>query len=1290
MPQRPSSPPKLPLQGGQNSALEAPDRVSKLHPTNRDHPTASANCRRQTTHGDKMASRDFEILYKETRLNLEPASQSSIVQIRVAPQSAYGRSSSNRSGASADDEKGYRSKNLAAASSIYYRKHNSSPRGFLWRVLDSGTVLSLRVADVCKQQKESDAPLILNLRFPTALRPSCIGFADLEDYDALCVYVVDHANQLWSITLRPEHFRKRAATDGGLGDACKSYSPPGFGFKHPHRLAVVNPDQLIITMHDGGILKFDRNKTHDSYGSPWKETIYNVAGWGQSLRGLVPFQRNPTIRYDKINMELTAAASTAVTTMGHSDTAFLFTVCLDHRLRVWDVRTGQILYTGDILNTKRDPQEVGKWTVDPSQGNLIRIVDNSRGQCLVVTYSPVGAGEFKFWKVKANDQGSIHVADCFPGTHLIPPSPSSLDVWTLADFAVTQQADGPELWTMWKNNTSYRVHRLQVQPRNSSAPFDDGWKAVYIENTVPTVRTSGPWNPTDSAEKWLDLIFFPGRFSRSTLETALAMYEKGLGTYKETSSKATRSIAESICCVLGSTTTLDRGSSGGADYDQFRNTSETQWMRFWRLLLELDKQRGEALSLVFDPVEGMIWVACADLVSAVRQCSDLDRVYHNLQTPEKKNEDVAALVSAGLTFVDSFSDSMYQLSKAALRDELYEDSARSDSERMQLFLDRAGFWPSVTDEDCAQVIDTLGQNYQMVTARLYEDLFDLITATSEANSQELREPFTAFGRKVVVRAVQETIELHWQILFSQLILLVHMEFDIESEEASPLHSRFEVGAVYQRLIDALRRLEHLRWMAKTELSISASKSGGSGSSSPSLTKRSQDDNNSITALEGLTGHLFGLPESNNMPLLSSITDLVLDLCAPSSTTVLHTWLLQCWLLKQGRPDLALELNPFADQDPFSTYVQGRVFLALRDHDTAAFYFRKAAIGLSISIKHLDRHSAGLLDDTEWNLLNSGLPNYYAHIVSLYDRQKAYSYVMEFSRLALQFVQAGGNSADETAADIKTEMLSRLFIASTAISHFEEAHSALLAMDNEALQKSYLRKLVEKMCETGQSAELISLPFSGLQTKVDDILSEKCRSIRDVLAGVPYHQILYAWRISHNDYRGGAAVLLDRLQKLRRAGEGDKVDAGAGVDDALDTQVTRQYLLLINALSCVAPQEAYILEDVVPGEEDDSQRQKMGGDDDLEAQLEELSRRLDAEMVRDGGDVEMASQENAALVERMKKFSGTRLSGGQELPARRFLMLADVRKQYQQELDRIVAIQNNQFGFTAEDDLMDLA
>ncbi|KAK3488699.1 nucleoporin Nup120/160-domain-containing protein [Neurospora hispaniola] len=1271
-----------------------------------------------------MSARDFEILYKETRLNLEPSTSSSIVQIRVGShnQSSFSRSTtaSARAINAADDEKAYRTRNIATASSVYYRKHHASPRAFHWRVLENDTVLSIRAADVCKpnphqQHNDTDAPLVLNLRFPSPIRTSCIGFSDPEAHDALCVHVVDQFNQLHTITLRPDHFRKRPATDGGLGEFCKSYSPPGFGFKQPHRLVAVNHEQLIVTMHDGGILRFDRHGRANANGAQWKETIYNVAGWGQSLQKLVPFKRDPTVRYGNTNMELTAATSTAITNAGIDGAAFLFTICLDHRMRVWDVRTGQIMYTGDILNAKRDPQDIARWTIDPSQTNLIRIVDNGPGQCLVVTYSPIGSGEFKFWKVKANAQGSIHVADCFPEQKLVPASPSSLDIWTLADFAVAQQAEGPELWTLWKNNITYRVQKLQVRPGSASGPFDDSWKMVNVDSSAASAQTSGPCDPVDSTEKWLDLVFFPGRFTKSTLETALVMYEKGLGTYQESNSKSNKSIAESICSVLGATTTLDRSSVGGPDYEQFRGTSETQWTRFWRLLLELDKQRGEALSLVLDPVDGMIWVACADLLSAIRHCSDLDRIYHNIETPSQKDQDVAALVSAGLNFVDVFSDSMLELSRAALRAELFEESSLSDAERMQQFYDKAGFWRQVTEEDVAQAVETLGHNFQMVTPRLYEDLFELITAAGDRNSQEVRAPFTGFGRKLVIRTVQETIELHWKILFSQLILLVHMEDEIEDEK-SALHARFDVGLVYRKLVDALKRLEHLRWMVKTELTIPVPKADHS-SSATSVATRGKEETYAITALEGLIGHLLGLPESHGKPLLSSITDVVLDICAPTSSTELDNGVMQCWLLKQGRPDLAKELNQFAQQDPFSTYIQGRVFLALNEHSTAAQYFKKASVGLSTERTTVQRHSAGLLDDTEWKLLYSGLPNYYAHVVNLFERQRAYSYVVEFSKLALQFIQ--DNQDDENSSsqrtkhnDVKTEMLSRLFTASTAISQFDVAHSTLLAMvDDEVLQKSYLRKLVEKMCEAGQNTELVNLPFSGLQTTVDEILVEKCRQVRDVLNGVPYHQILYAWRISHNDYRGAASILLDRLQKLRQIGEGDKV--GVSGEDALDTQVTRQYLLLINALSCVqAKGEAYIFTEILSDEDDEYQDVKLhgkgGGGDNLEDHLDDLLERLDT--VEDpaqqqqqqqqqqqplkkktagrttrasaaaASSSEAQQEEDRVLAEKLRQFSTASELFSDE-PRRRLLTLADIRKQYQQELDRIVAIQNNQFGFS---------
>lgn len=263
----------------------------------------------------------------------------------------------------------------------------------------------------------------------------------------------------------------------------------------------------------------------------------------------------------------------------------------------------------------------------------------------------------------------------------------------------------------------------------------------------------------------------------------------------------------------------------------------------------------------------------------------------------------------------------------------------------------------------------------------------------------------------------------------------------------------------------------------------------------------------------------------------------------------------------------------------------------------------------------------MLDDIEWNLLNRGQAKYYSHIVALYEEHRAYSYVLDFSRLAVQFLSfAKGNEST------KADMLSRLFNAALATSQFELAHTSLLSIKDEALRQSSLRKLVDKMCETYHNIELVSLPFPGMQQEVDTILAQRCRHTMDVVDGFPYHQVLYSWRIKRNNYRGAASVLMDRIQKLRSAGEGDKITG----EDILDTPVTRQYLLLINALSCVEPKQAWIFDEGVPG-------------------------------VHQNGDA---------------------------ADKRRVVSLADIRKQYQDELDRIAAIQNNQFGFEA-DDIMEL-
>lgn len=107
-----------------------------------------------------------------------------------------------------------------------------------------------------------------------------------------------------------------------------------------------------------------------------------------------------------------------------------------------------------------------------------------------------------------------------------------------------------------------------------------------------------------------------------------------------------------------------------------------------------------------------------------------------------------------------------------------------------------------------------------------------------------------------------------------------------------------------------------------------------------------------------------------------------------------------------------------------------------------------------------------------------------------------------------------------------------------------------------------------MVSQSQGKRLCTYPFIGLQDEVDDALSFKCASIMDVTTGPPFHKVLYAWRVQHGDYRGAAEVLHERLQRLQTA--------NVGSNDPTSRSVTDGFLVLLNSMSCVAEDQAWLL------------------------------------------------------------------------------------------------------------------
>ena len=119
------------------------------------------------------------------------------------------------------------------------------------------------------------------------------------------------------------------------------------------------------------------------------------------------------------------------------------------------------------------------------------------------------------------------------------------------------------------------------------------------------------------------------------------------------------------------------------------------------------------------------------------------------------------------------------------------------------------------------------------------------------------------------------------------------------------------------------------------------------------------------------------------------------------------------------------------------------------------------------------------------------------------------------------------------------------------------------------QRSALEALIIAMIEHEQAGRLCAYPFPGLQDLVDEILSSRTEEVVDIGPHQSYHKVLFSWRVRHGDFQGAAAIMYHRLQLLRNASS-SQMDVNAET-----TEIVEAYLAIINALSCVAKNNAWI-------------------------------------------------------------------------------------------------------------------
>jgi nuclear pore complex protein Nup160 len=593
----------------------------------------------------------------------------------------------------------------------------------------------------------------------------------------------------------------------------------------------------------------------------------------------------------------------------------------------------------DMLTGELDLNDIAKKVIDPSLSQLVKVFGTEEYP-LVVTYSPLGTGQFKFWSPKPQSDGSLEMEDLFQGITLQPRTPSS-ELWTLADFSVVvEKASMPRylIWILWKNNTSYRVQSLHFTTGSSArAAWRDGWQSMACETIRDTPQPiSFAGESLDVSDKWLEFLLAPGKYTTSTIETALAILETNSGSVRKGTRKS-ESLPERMCNVVASTTTLGRASDGSMDYDQLRAALEQQWLRFYRLMQELDKQRGEAQSLAIDPQGDLPCIVLTDSIVVVRACSPLERLWHNPRAIPDADLPVAAPIIAASHFRDIVPEGFLHNCRSMLLGELFSEPSLTDPARMRAFYERCGFEYQIDDYSFTQLVDKLKEcesEWKDLTPIVFDAMLDLL-APSEGRGEEL--PVSSFGHRAIMRATQEIVDLHYRICLDQIILIVLIEAEINHSEDG---IQFESAQIFSKLVAILQRLELIHWLVSTRIHVPHYEEISIGATAEKPQQHQQ--NETVSVFEGVLRHLFTLSKRS---MSVSVTDLVLQICAPDSKYEVHPATIQCFLLKHNRPDLAMDFARFVGEDPFSMYIQGRTCLASNDALTASALFKRAAFGI---------------------------------------------------------------------------------------------------------------------------------------------------------------------------------------------------------------------------------------------------------------------------------------------------------------------------------------------------------
>ncbi|OAP54504.1 hypothetical protein AYL99_10952 [Fonsecaea erecta] len=1221
-------------------------------------------------------------LYTETAFQVTPAAADSVTHLRVPrknglydkTKSASTRAENGR--ASRNDQSSYFSQFLASQSSIYFRASKTYPRTFYWKVVNNGKVLQIQCADFARSEADlNEAYLTIQFEFQDQIIPRGVTFADLENLDEISIFVCTDKNEIFNLRVPMRAFHdSRILQSENLNQWCQPLESSTLGIDKVYRIYANTSLVVIISFAGGRLQRLKRRSLHDS----WEQDNYDDRSWGASIRGLVTRRGYHTIEYGSTQLDPRTAQTMSVS----ADGDLLFTVCLNHTLRIWNLNNGKIVATKDLMGLTRDPND--RTHLNPAGDALLQIFKEDEVQKFptILTYSPEDGGQFKFWDVKGSLTDSLLVEDRYPETKLCAPDPdpSGNTVWSMIGFKLDPGTNykSAQLWVLWRNHNYHQLYNCQLELGSLANSWKTNWvkcHATVSAKTVPPEFVKG--DQEDPASKWLAFFFHPGRYSEEALDTALSIYEDATSV-KLTASQKEAPLRQRMCTTVAANISLRKYSESDMDFDRFCIDTDTQWRNFYRIAENVNDDRNAPLALAYDAFGGMVWITMADKCCAVRECSKFELLQQNELDDIKNLEgttarlwphrkvstddgepflDLALLISAARTFRESFPSDLARDLVVAIDEDISIGADYVTPTRTLNIYDSTGFGDAISNDTFERLRSDLSPvgGISGLNNELFFGVLELFVPRGRRAKSALRN--TLFGNLLLSVGVLNLLSSQKELLMDLLALAIFVEGELSQEEAKS--TIFDASELYDQIAPLLRLCNRNLWLASHSRRVPLEILGADGH--PNASRQRSDtiaeNKRRVTIMEDTLSKAVRPQPAVEKPLMYLITDQLseIDNWASGKDTLdpeEGAVYLQCDLLVQGELELATEFLQYQPSTSWSSYVKGRLANAKGEYDVAAHYFRKASYGLACgkAVGNLVALSAGLLSMIEAECFNNGLPVYLHHITSLFESAKAYNEAAQFAHLTLESLHAGQK---EPIPNFRAEVLSRLVTAELKLSRFDRAYSALVQLPDQALQRSSVTSLINSILISSGSVfgpdgvvqTLQSLPWAmypQLARHMDSHLVSLAKSqltssnLSSDNGKVDYLSIMHAVRISQNDYRGAITVLYDRLRLIRKSARARH--------DPKATALRHVLLALINLMACMAPDEAYIL---VETENSKAARNPING-----------------EVANLQHDVEMMKMNKRRRV---------------------IITLEDLRKEYQAILDRCSRIERGDFNFEIDDE-----